>query len=483
MRSNPVVAALVSLLALVGAGLVLAGPAAAQGPASELSESVREFVAIDAPVVALTGVTVIDGTGADPVEGATVVIEDGRIAAVGPSARVAVPDGAEILDLPGHTVIPGIVGLHNHTFYTTSQRRVQLSESAPKLYLGSGVTTIRTTGSYHPYSELNLKGAIDRGEEPGPRMHVTGPYLTGTGGAGYMTQIGSPEDARRVVAYWAEEGVSWFKAYTRISAEELAAVIEEAHDRGLKVTGHLCSVSFTEAVELGIDNLEHGFFTNTDYVADKRPSECPEGFRDRLLEVEIDSPEVAETFEAMIDNDVALTSTLAIYELIVPGRPPLEDRVLEVLAPEAREEYLATREEIAEEADESIWPTLFEKAQRFEKAFADAGGLLAAGVDPTGIGGALPGFGDQRNFELLVEAGFTPVEVVRVMTLNGAKVLEEDDEYGSVEPGKLAELVVIDGDPIADPAEIRNVKYVFKDGVAFDSAELIGSVKGIVGLR
>ncbi|MDX1661468.1 MAG: amidohydrolase family protein, partial [Gemmatimonadota bacterium] len=264
MRSNPVVAALVSLLALVGAGLVLAGPAAAQGPASELSESVREFVAIDAPVVALTGVTVIDGTGADPVEGATVVIEDGRIAAVGPSARVAVPDGAEILDLPGHTVIPGIVGLHNHTFYTTSQRRVQLSESAPKLYLGSGVTTIRTTGSYHPYSELNLKGAIDRGEEPGPRMHVTGPYLTGTGGAGYMTQIGSPEDARRVVAYWAEEGVSWFKAYTRISAEELAAVIEEAHDRGLKVTGHLCSVSFTEAVELGIDNLEHGFFTNTD---------------------------------------------------------------------------------------------------------------------------------------------------------------------------------------------------------------------------
>lgn len=481
MHPKPLVAALAALLAL-GWGFSVP-PAAAQDAGPDLSEAVRKFVAIDAPVVALTGVTVVDGTGAEPIEGATVVIENGRIAAVGAADAVEIPDGAEVLELDGHTVIPGIVGLHDHTFYTTNQRRVQATESAPKLYLASGVTTIRTTGSYHPYSELNLKGAIDRGEEVGPRMHVTGPYLTGTGGAGYMTQVGSPEDARRVVAYWAEEGVSWFKAYTRISEEELAAVIDEAHARGLKVTGHLCSVSFTRAVELGIDNLEHGFFTNTDYIPGKEPSECPDGFRDRLLEVEIDSPEVARTFETMIDNDVALTSTLAVYELIVPGRPPLEERVLELLAPEAREEYLATREEIAEDADESIWPTLFEKAQRFEKAFVEAGGLLAAGVDPTGIGGALPGFGDQRNFELLAEAGFTPVEVVKIMTLNGAKVLGEDAEYGSIEPGKLAEIVVLDGDPVADPAEIRNVVYVFKNGVGFDSVKLIESVKGIVGVR
>lgn len=460
--------------------LGLAAPAAAQRP--ELSESLRAFVAIDAPVVALTNVTVVDGTGAAPAPGSTVVLEDGRIAAVGPAGEVAIPEGAEVLDLPGHTVIPGIVGLHDHTFYTTSQRRVQSNLAAPRLYLASGVTTIRTTGSYHPYSELNLKGAIERGEAIGPRMHVTGPYLTGTGGAGYMTQIGTEEDARRVVRYWAEEGVTWYKAYTRISEEELAAVIDEAHEHGLKVTGHLCSVSFKRAVELGIDNLEHGFFTNTDYIPGKQPSECPEGFRNRLAEVEIDSPEVAETFEAMIANDVALTSTLAIYELIVPGRPPLEDRVLELLAPEAKADYLASREEIENEADDSIWPTLFAKAQAFEKAFVEAGGLLAAGVDPTGIGGALPGLGDQRNFELLIEAGFTPVETVTIMTLNGAKVLGEDDEYGSIEPGKLAEIIVIDGDPIASPAEIRNVKYVFKDGYGFDSAKLIESVKGRVGL-
>lgn len=477
MRHGPF-AALVLALALAGAA-----PAPARAQRADLSESVREFVAVDAPVVALTNVTVVDGTGAPPAPGSTVVVSDGRIAAVGPAGEVAIPEGAEVLDLPGHTVIPGIVGLHDHTFYTTRQRRVQSTVSAPRLYLASGVTTIRTTGSYHPYSELNLKAAIERGEEVGPRMHVTGPYLTGTGGAGYMTQIGTPEDARRVVAYWAEEGVSWYKAYTRISEEELAAVIDEAHAHGLKVTGHLCSVSFTRAVELGIDNLEHGFFTNTDYIPGKKPSECPEGFRDRLLDVEIDGPEVAATFAAMIDHGVALTSTLAVYELIVPGRPPLEDRVLELLAPEAKADYLASREEIARDADDSIWPDLFAKAQAFERAFVEAGGLLAAGVDPTGIGGALPGLGDQRNFELLVEAGFTPVEVVRIMTLNGAKVLGEDDEYGSVEPGKLAELVVIDGDPVANPAEIRNVEYVFRDGVGFDSAKLIESVAGMVGIR
>jgi len=448
--------------------------------ARELPEAVAQYVKVNAPVVALTGVQVVDGTGAAPIAGATIVIRDGVIEAVG--ADVNVPAGAEVLDLSGHTVIPGIVGLHDHTFYTTAGRRVQLTETAPKLYLGSGVTTIRSTGSYHPYSEINLKRAIDAGELPGPRVHVTGPYLTG-GTSSYMTIVDDPEEARRVVGYWADEGATWFKVYTRISRADLAAVIEEAHRRGLKVTGHICSVSFREAVALGIDNLEHGFFTNSDYVPDKVPDECPDEMRARLLEVDLEGPEVQATFRDMIDNGVAMTSTLAIYETIVPNRPPLEERVLELLAPEVREEYLATRAEIAASADSSSWPALFERAQAYEKAFVEAGGLLAAGVDPTGIGGALAGLGDQRNLELLVEAGFTPVEAIEIMTANGAKVLGEYDRYGSIEPGKLAELVVIDGDPVARPAEIRNVTLVFKDGLGYDAPKLVESTKGIVGIR
>jgi imidazolonepropionase-like amidohydrolase len=459
-------------------------PARAQAP-DTLPTALAPFIAVHSPVVALTHVQIIDGTGAPVREDQTIVIEGGRITAVGPAAEVAIPQGAEALDLRGHTVIPGLVGLHDHTFYTTRARRAQLNFSAPRLYLASGVTTIRTTGSFCPYCELNLKRQIENGEVPGPRIHATGPYLTGVGGGDQMTWLSGPEDARRVVEYWAEEGVSWMKAYTRISRAELEAAIDEAHEHGIKMTGHLCSVSFREAAELGIDNLEHGLFTNTDWVGGKEVDLCPDAIADSLARVDVGGAAVDETIRTMVDHGVALTSTLAIYELIVPGRPPLDPRVERVLAPEIYKEYVDTRNDIARFADSlgSVWPELFEKAQAFERRFYEARGLLAAGVDPTGIGGALPGFGDQRNYELLLEAGFTPVEAIQVMTLNGAKVLGEDDEYGSIEPGKLAELVVIQGDPVTKPADIRAVRYVFKDGYGWDSEKLIASVEGVVGVR
>jgi imidazolonepropionase-like amidohydrolase len=157
--------------------------------------------------------------------------------------------------------------------------------------------------------------------------------------------------------------------------------------------------------------------------------------------------------------------------------------VLEAMAPDVRAEYLTSRARLGEGGAFAIEPAVFRKAQEFELAFVRAGGLLAAGVDPTGNGGALPGFGDQRNYELLIEAGFTPVEAIRIMTLNGAEVLGEADRLGSVAPGKLADLVVINGDPIARPAEIRKVTIVFKDGVGYDSAKLIEATRGLVGVR
>jgi imidazolonepropionase-like amidohydrolase len=328
-----------------------------------------------------------------------------------------------------------------------------------------------------------MKRAIDRGEVPGPRMHLTGPYLTGPGGAPTMAQVGTPEEARRIVNYWADEGVTWFKAYTDISREALGAAIQEAHKRGLKFTGHLCSVSFREAVALGIDNLEHGLFTNSDYVPNRAPDHCPGDMRDSLLKVAIDGPEVQQTIRDMVTHKVAMSSTLAVYELSYPDRPPLEDRVLAALAPEAREEYLSTRKETSARAAQSSMPELFRRAQAFERAFVKAGGLLGAGVDPTGMGGALPGFGDQRNYELLIEAGFSPIEAIQIMTLNGAKILGVDDRLGSIAAGKLADLLVIRGNPVANPAEIRNVTIVFKDGVGYDSAKLLASVKGLVGIR
>ncbi|MCI0437058.1 MAG: amidohydrolase family protein [Gemmatimonadetes bacterium] len=476
-RTVPVTTAL-------AAGALIASPAMLQAQAySTLSAQAREVVAVQEPVVALTNVRVLDGTGAPVREGQTVVIENGRIAAVGAAASVRVPAGARVMDLSGHTVVPGMIGLHNHTFYTTRGRSVQLQFSAPRLYLGSGVTTIRTTGGTSPYHEINMKRAIEAGQTPGPRMHLTGPYITGLGGGETMAQVTTPDEARRLVAYWAEEGVTWYKAYTQISRDALKAAIDEAHRRGLKFTGHLCSVSFREAVALGIDNLEHGLFTNSDYAPDKVPDRCPAGMRNSLLEADMGGPDVKRTIDEMVKNNVALTSTLAVYELSFPDRPPLEQRVLDALAPEAREEYLDVRRQISANAAGSTQPELFRRAQRFEKMFADAGGLLAAGVDPTGNGGALPGFGDQRNYELLLEAGFTPPQAIRILTLNGAKVLGVDDRLGSIEQGKIADVVVIRGNPVAAPAEIRQVTIVFKDGVGYDATKLIAAVNGQVGIR
>ena len=450
---------------------------------AQLSAEVLEYVRVRAPVLALSHVRIIDGTGAPTRHDQTILIEGGRITAIAEAGEAQVPASAETMDLRGHTVVPGFIGLHDHTYYTAPNRFVQLEFSAPRLYLGGGVTTIRTTGSIQPYTELNLKHLIEAGEMPGPTMLVSGPYLNRD--RTFVTDpfLNGPEDARRVVAYWAEEGVSWFKAYTAISRAELAAAIEEAHRHGIKVTGHLCSVTFREAVTLGIDNLEHGYSTMSDFDPAKVPDLCPPTFQAKLAGLDILGEQVQTTIRYIVENNVPLTSTLSVSESIVPGRPPLDQRVLDALAPAVREEYLAWRErrDGVLGSERELRQRFFKKEMQFEFEFVKAGGLLASGVDPAN--GVLPGFGNQRNYELLMEAGFTSAQAIQIMSANGAKVLGIIDQVGTVTVGKRADLVVIEGDPEANPALIRNVAFVFKNGVGYDSAKLIESVSGVVGER
>ncbi len=465
---------------------LLPGALPAQGTAN-FPAAERAFVAVDAPAVALTHVKLIDGTGAAPLDDQTVVFSAGRISWVGPSASAQIPAGAQVLDLPGHTVIPGLVGLHDHTFYGGGGwPYVHQPVSAPRLYLASGVTTIRTTGSTAPYQDLIIKHAIDSGIVVGPRMYVTGPYITGPGGNdGIMYEVATPEAARRIAAYWAGEGASWLKVYNMITREELAALVDEAHKHGVKVTGHLCSIGYREAVALGMDAVEHGLYANSEYDPDKTPDHCP-GVKMSVIEgLDVDGPAVQATFKDMVSHHVAMTSTLAIFEGLMSGRPPLEQRTLDALYPPARDAYLKAREMLTTPAAKPFVVTDagLAKLMAYEVAFVKAGGLLGAGVDPTGVGGVLAGFGDQRNYELFLEAGFSPQQAIQVLTGNGAKVLGAYDRFGSVTPGKLADLVVIRGDIVATPADIRNVTLVFREGVGYDSPKLIASVKGMVGLR
>jgi imidazolonepropionase-like amidohydrolase len=471
---------------------------------AQLSKEVLKYVRVRSPKVVLTHVRIIDGTGRAAVEDQNVVIEGGKITAIQQAADVAKAKDTEVLDLRGYSVMPGIVGMHNHLFYVARPNLdsrwhgnepllvPQMTFSAPRLYLAAGVTTMRTTGSVETFADLNLRDRIDAGILPGPHIDVTGPYLEGKDSYFIqMHQLGSAEEARQFVDYWADRGVTSFKAYMNISRAELKAAIDEAHKRNIKVTGHLCSVSYKEAAELGIDDLEHGFFVNTQLDPGKKPDVCSDGEGTPTLKAMApDSAEAKDLIETLVKHHVAVTSTLPVFESGgIPGRPPLRQAFLDVLSPSAREAYLYRREKPVKEETPATpvdspgddWPMLIKRDMELEHAFAKAGGLLLAGPDPTGDGGVAAGFGDQREMELLVEAGFTPVEAIQVATWNGAVYMGKQDLIGSVALGRNADLVVVKGNPAARIADVENVEIVFKDGVGYDSAKLLESVKGRYG--
>ena len=452
------------------------------GQQASLPSGLAPFVTVNAPRVALTHVQLVDGTGAPSRADQTVILNRDRIEAVGPSASVPVPRDVLTLDLTGHTLLPGLVGLHEHTYFGGVQRFTEMRVSAPLLYLAFGVTSAMTAGSRSPEVELDLKRRVDRGAIPGPRFHVSGPYLdAGAGGPVNRVAVTTPEEVRAVIAQWAERGATWFKFLGGVSREVLGAAIEDAHRRGLRVTGHLCSVTFTEAAALGIDALQHGLITNSDYVPGKQPDQCPEGNMRVQADLDLSSPAVQASIRAIVDHKASVVSTLGVYETFVPQRARLIPRAMEMLAPETRKEVEANHASLVQRG--FVVPTrLLKKMMEWERMFVAAGGLLGAGADPWGTG-YLPGFGDARNYEMLVEAGFEPEQAIRIMTLNGARILGEEARVGSVAPGKLADLVVVRGDPVGVPADIYNVVTVFKGGVGYDSRRLQNAAKGKVGIE
>jgi imidazolonepropionase-like amidohydrolase len=453
-----------------------------------------EFVSVSAPVFVLEHVRVIDGTGAAAKEDQAVVVANGKIQSIGPSAAVQIPQGATSLDRTGYTVIPGLVGMHDHLYYTDSitvQRAggrepglfiAEIPYTGPRLYLAAGVTTMRTTGSVEPYTDLKVKNRIDANLMPGPSIDATAPYLEGAPTQfAQMHELTGPDDAKLLVEYWAGQGMTSYKAYMHITREELAAAIAAAHARKMKLTGHLCSVTWPEAVALGIDNLEHGpVFADTEFVADKKPDVCPPAGSASWTKQDVNGLAVQELIRNLVAHHVAVTSTLPVFECGVPGRPKLQRRMLEAMSAEAAQSYLTARAGVTLD---SPMTSLLRKEMDFEVAFFKAGGLLLGGPDPTGNGGVLPGFGDQREIELLVEAGLTPPEAIHVGTENGAVYLGRQERIGTLAPGKQADMVLIKGDPSKNIDDIENVETVFKAGVGYDSKKLIDSVRGQVGIH
>lgn len=480
----------IARIVLAGLAVALAsGPALAQiaaPPEAQAAPAPRRpaYVAFDEPVILIRDVRLVDGTGAPARPGMSVLIRDGRIAEIG--AGLAAPDGARVIEGAGKTLTPGLVLMHEHMFYPTGRANYgEMSFSFPRLYLAGGVTTMRTAGSMSPYADLNLRDEIAAGRTPGPDMDVTAPYLNGPGlPIVQVNALDGADDAERMVNYWAAEGATSYKTYMEIRRAELGRVIELAHARGQKVTGHLCSVTYREAADLGIDNLEHGFFAATDFVTDKQPDVCPDdaAVQASLAALDPASPEVQALIRHLVDRGVVLTSTLTIIETLTTGRPMAPEGALELLTPPVRAQYEQVYPLLQQRTDDAS-RNLLANMMRLERAFADAGGTLVAGTDPTGYGGVIPGFSSRRQLQLMLEAGFDFETVVRIASLDGARFLGRDAEVGSIEPGKRADLILIDGDPSSDPAALDRFQYVFKSGVGYDPAVIFTGLRGTVGLH
>src|SRR6266480_7071571 len=229
--------------------------------AQQFSSSVQQFITVKEDTFALTHANLVDGTGSPAKPDQTIIIIKGRIVKIDNSSNIIVPKTAKIIDCSGKTIIPGMVMMHEHLFYGESvppnYLGLEMPISFPKLYLAGGATTIRTAGTTEPQTDLNIKKWIDQGRMAGPDIDVTGPYIEREFFPIPEIQfIKSTEEAAKEVNYWMERGCTSFKVYMNITKEDLQEITRIAHQKNLKVTGHLCSITYREAANLNIDNLE-----------------------------------------------------------------------------------------------------------------------------------------------------------------------------------------------------------------------------------
>ncbi len=452
--------------------------------AQQFAASVQPFIVVKNDTFALTHAKLFDGTGSPVKTDQTVIVINGRIAAIGSSSNTSVSNIAKVIDCTGKTIIPGMVMMHEHLYYTMPLDGYfnvsQMATSFAKMYFAGGATTIRTGGSIEPQTDLAIKRMIAEGKLIGPDMDVTAPYIERPGfDIPALNVIKDSAEAAASVNFWAAKGCTSFKMYMHANTEDLQAVVREAHKKGLKITGHLNTLTYREAATIGIDNLEHGFMASSDFDTTKKVDQFSANYSQALLSLPENSEQMKKLIQYLVQKKVAITSTLPVFE-------PYTDREIilggdtSILLPEVRAMVIARWQRGQHKDSASV--VMFKKNMAWEKQFYDAGGLLLAGTDPTGSGRTLAGYGSRREIELLVEAGFSPVQSIKIATLNGAIYLGKEKEIGSIEKGKQADLVIINGDLEKNIRDIRNTETVFKKGVGFDSKKIFVAVNGKVGL-
>lgn len=428
------------------------------------AQTKSKYVIYDQPEIVFEHARVVDVLNGIVLEEYSVLIANGKIVDIKKTGKLSVPKGAKVVDLTGKTILPGLVMLHEHLNYNNGAAVWQFHPvSFPKLFLAAGVTTLRTAGAENPMYDLNLKRQIDNGVVIGPRMVVTGPMFNDVSG-GFLGDfiVTTYEEGRKATAFWAEQGCAWFKVYSDISQDALRGVIDEAHSRGLRVTGHLGKMSCTEATKLGIDNIEHSF------------GSCASDLKlpwDTTWNIKPDQKEATELINLLVERKVTLTAT------------PFSDSDFRNAA---QLDYLSTDERKRIEGYLQDPPPFMpqevndKQLRPLEKLFAKSGGRILLGADAADCG-ILPGFQNHNAMVSMVKAGWTPLEILRMTTIDAAIFLKIDQELGSIEVGKNADLLIVSGKPDQKMEDIRNVELVFRNGIGYDSKALRERAKGLVG--
>ena len=451
-----------------------------------LSKQVMDYVAVKDSIVLIKNVTLIDGTGGEVKTNQDIIIAKDRIVAIGQSDAIDILAGASVIDGTGKTVIPGLIMMHEHLFHAKpfygSFKIVQMPHTFPQMYLAGGVTTMRTAGGFEANSDLNIKNLIDTGRRIGPYIDVSTPHIEREGFEERIPQLQSlygGESLENWLNYWFDKGVTSVKVYNNLTKEDLKEIIKVSHARDIKVTGHLCSITYREAAELGIDNIEHSFNFSTDFVNDKSENKCV-SVGQSLIELDDNDPELLSLMEFLIEKNVTLTYTPVVLEPYT-NREVISGGGDAALAPYLLEQMKQAHSSMVNTIGDSISLVNFKKEMNRVMRFHALGGKITVGTDPTYRGKTIAGYSNQRMVELLIETGFTIQESIKISTFNGAEYLGIDKETGTIEIGKRADLVLIDGDLSTDVSAIRNMEIVFKNGIGYDSKKIFDSIKGKVG--
>ena len=405
-----------------------------------------------------------DAPAARTIPNTTIVVSANRIARVGPDGGVPIPEGAEVFDATGKTILPGLWDMHVHLGFNTDGL----------LNLAAGVTSVRDMANDIDKLQ-DARRKFDKGTSLGPRVVMAG-FMDGPGPYAGPTKVlvDNVQEAEKAIDRYKMLGYEQIKVYSSIKPDLVPAIIARAHGQGMRVSGHVPAfMTAQDVVKLGFDELQHTNFLFLNFMAGSvKDTRTPIRFTavaEHAAELDLNSAEVRQFITLLKEHDTVIDPTLSIFEAFFTDRPgkvaravaPVADR----LPPTVRRAYLAGGLPVPEGRDQRYRES-FEAMLRMVAALHRAGVRIVAGTDSTA------GFSLHRELELYVQAGIAAPEVLRIATLGAASVMKHDDVLGSITPGKLADLIVVDGDPTARISEIRRVELVVKNGTVIKPDQL-----------